>query len=134
MLGRRTPYRKREGFCRIWSVLGSVLLLAAVVVLRADAQTARSAQNAQNAEPYLVERKQIGDPRSRFELRFGEARDKCTAWRLETIGRPDGYAVLEVKEPADRTVLLEAQMSQQHLELIVGDDACSYRVRIERNK
>ena len=46
----------------------------------------------------------------------------------------NGDAVFDLKEPADKTVLLSLENSERHIELVIGDAQCSYRIRIERNK
>jgi hypothetical protein len=42
--------------------------------------------------------------------------------------------VFDLKEPVDKSVILDSQFSSLHLELVLGDAECSYRIRIERNK
>lgn len=119
----------------------SLLLSIAAFVLVAYAQSTgvQSGWRPAEVKPYLIERRQIGDgpkadPWLRFELRFGEAREKCRTWRFETRGQADGHAVFDLKEPVDKSVILELQDSPQHLELVLGNAECSYRIRIERNK
>lgn len=126
---------KRAGGCSSWSLTLLLVLLATMAALRVDAQTANSPQiSPDSANPYLVEQRQIGDPRPRFELRFGEPQKTCTSWRLEATGQADGYAVLDVKEPADKKVILDIQSETKSMRFVIGDVACNYRITIERNK
>lgn len=126
----------------IWGGLALLLFLASASVLGVHAQSG-AVQTEQRvpaeAKPFIVERRQIGegtkaDPWLRFELRFGESREKCRIWRFEARGQADGHAVFDLQEPADKSVILDFQFSPQHLEFVLGDAECNYRIRIERNK
>jgi hypothetical protein len=113
-------------------------LLSAASLFVAHAQLGPPRAPAE-AKPFIIERRQIGggtttDPWLRFELRFGEPLEKCRIWRFEAQGRADGHAVFDLKEPVDQSIILEMHDGPQHLELLLGDADCSYRIRIERNK
>ena len=60
--------------------LASLLLLAAVFVPIVHAQSGPPAwprqRSSDEARPVIVERRTVGDPRPRFELRFGEPRER----------------------------------------------------------
>lgn len=129
---------KRDIFFFILRGLMSLLLVSFVAVAHAQPVTVQQRAPTE-AKPFIVERLQIEDgaktdPWLRFELRFGEPREKCRTWRFETRGQADGHAVFDLKEPVDQSVILELRDSPQHLELVLGDAECSYRIRIERNK
>ncbi len=127
MYRRQASYRNRPKGYRIWPVPMAVVFLLAMTV-------AQSSQGAE-AEPVLTERRIIGDPRAHFDLRFGQAPQKCTAWRLQALGHPDGYASVDVTHPTDKKVLREIELNSDYFEFVIGDDdVCSYRVRIERRK
>ncbi len=139
---RLGPNPSRPRSYLILGGLTSLLFLASASVLGVHAQSG-AVQTEQRvpteAKPFIVERRSVVegtklDPRPRFELRFGEPREKCTTWRIEVWVQPDGHAVFDLKEPADKKVLLDAQFSPRHLELALGDADCNYRIRIERNK
>lgn len=104
-----------------------------------SASSEDSRRSPTEAKPFIVERRQIGDgpktdPWLRFELRFGEPREKCRTWRFETRGQADGHAVFDLNEPFDESVISVSQFGSQHIELVLGDAECSYRIRIERSK
>lgn len=113
----------------------TVLPLAAFGI--AYAQSSAVPSPAQK-KPFIIEQSDITDgkrdPRSRFYLMFGEARENCTAWRFETSALTNGYAVFELKDPSDKKAVLKLAASEQHLELVLGDANCNYRITIERVK
>lgn len=126
-----------------YSVLGglaSLLFLVIAFALGVHAQPATDQRRAlSEAKPFIVERQQIGegtktDPWLRFELRFGEPREKCRTWHFDVKGQADGHAVFDLKEPVDKSIILDSQFGPQHLEFVLGDADCNYRIRIERNK
>lgn len=129
--GRKASHLIRRSFA-------SLLLVAAVFVPIVHAQSGPPAwprqRSSDEARPVIVERRAVGDPRPRIELRFGEPWERCTTWRFETWVQTNGDAVFELKEPADKTVLLGLENSERHIEFVIGDAQCSYRIRIERNK
>lgn len=118
----------------------SISVLLTVYTAIAYAQPVATEEGAATeAKPFIIERRQIGDgpktdPWLRFELWFGERAEKCRPWRVEMQGQRDGHAVFDVKEPVDKSVILDSQFSPQHLEVVLGDADCNYRIRIERNK
>lgn len=123
----------------MWGGLVLLLLLALASFRIAYAQSgAAQTDIPKEAQPFLVERSRIvdgkRDPRFLTELRFGEARENCTVWRFEMSAKSNGHAVVELKEPDDKKVLLNLDFSPQSLELVLGDADCNYRIRIERNK
>jgi hypothetical protein len=95
-----------------------------------------AAESEIQKQPYLIERSDLADgkrdPRVRIYLLFGELRENCTVWRFETSTQSNGHAMFELKEPGDKNVVLKSDSSDQHLELVLGDVGCSYRISIER--
>ncbi len=131
---RRSGFR---AFCATWQSLACLLLLAAFVA-DAQAQSGPPAlprqRSSDEVNPLFIERRTVGDPRSRFELRFGAPGERCQTWRAEISSQPNGDAVFELKEPADKKVLRDLAYGERHVEYVVGDEQCNYRIRIERSK
>lgn len=138
MRKRSGPGSDRRVACTIWRSLACGLVLTAVVASHLHAQSGPPALPRQgssdDATPVIVERRTVGDARARFELRFGAPWERCQVWRAETWSQPNGDAVFELKEPADKKVLLGLARGERHAEFVIGDAECSYRIRIERNK
>ncbi len=126
--------------CRFCSTVGrlAVLLFLSLVTFGIAYAQSDAVPSPTQKKPFIIEQSDITDgkrdPRSRFYLLFGEARENCTAWRFETSALTNGYAVLELKEPADKKAMLKLAASEQHLELVLGDANCNYRITIERVK
>jgi len=92
-----------------------------------------------DATPYVIERRKIinnatFDSRLRFEATLGQLREGCATWRIETFVRPDGRLIFQLNDPADKKVVLDGRFDQQHLEFVLGDPECNYKITIERNK
>lgn len=129
-------------------VASAVLLTVLAPRLMAQAPTGRVELPAaepwrrapgQEVVPALVERRSLSpdDPAESllsFELRMGGPRTGCAPWRFGTWGLPDGRVIFQIDERTDRKVLLSQDIGGDHLDLIVGDAICNYRVRIERNR
>jgi hypothetical protein len=74
------------------------------------------------------------DMRRRTVHSFGGPREGCPRWRFEVLAEVDGRIVFQVNEPYDREIILGGHSGDNSHEVLVGDDACQFRVKIERNK
>ena len=139
MRERLPDNRNRKLSCSVAGGLALLFLLGPASIRIVHAQSKPILSETRNeAHPYVVERSRIvqgkRDPRVRFDLLFGEARANCTAWSFETSAQPNGRAIFELKQPVDANVVLKLDSSPQHIEFVLGDADCNYRVRIERIK
>jgi hypothetical protein len=139
MFKRLRITNSRELSYPIAGMVAFLLLLTLASFQVANAQSAPNpAETRKEARPLFIERSQFvdgkRDPRLRLEFLFAEPRENCTAWRFETSVQSNGHAIFELKEPGDKKVVLSSDFGERHLEFVLGDADCSYRVRIERIK
>lgn len=129
----------RELFYPVAGTVALFLLLASAFVRMTYAQSELiPAETRKEARPILIERSEFidgkRDPRVRIHLLFGEPRENCPVWRFETSAQSNGRAMFELKEPGDKNVVLSSDFGERHIEFVLGDPGCNYRIRIERNK
>ncbi|MBX9778378.1 MAG: hypothetical protein K2Y71_28725 [Xanthobacteraceae bacterium] len=81
-----------------------------------------------------VEKAGPRDMRRRVVHPFGGPREGCPRWRFEVLAETDGRIVFQVNEPYDHEVILGGFSDDNSHEVLLGDDACRFRVKIERSK
>jgi hypothetical protein len=118
-----------------------VVLLSSLLGVGAAAQTTdtpaqSSSPSKSTVAPIEVRVEKAGprDMRRRVVHPFGGPREGCPRWRFEVLAEPDGRIVFQVNEPYDREIILGGFSDDNTYEVLVGDDACRFRMKIERSK
>jgi hypothetical protein len=79
-----------------------------------------------------VVKSQIHDVRRRSVISFGELREGCPLWRFEMSSEANGRVVFQVNEPVERQVVLRDKEDDNSYQILLGDAACRFQVKIER--
>jgi hypothetical protein len=117
-----------------------VVLLLFLLGVGAAAQTtdtpSPSPPSKSTVAPIEVRVEKAGprDMRRRTVHSFGGPREGCPRWRFEVLAETDGRIVFQVNEPYDREIILGGLSGDNSHEVLVGDHACQFRVKIERSK
>jgi len=121
-------------------IVRAALLLSALSI-GAAAQTADTPQQSSppstsTVAPIEVRVEKAGprDMRRRTVHAFGGPREGCPRWRIEVLAETDGRIVFQVNEPYDREIILGGLSDGNAHEVLLGDDTCRFRVKIERSK
>jgi len=75
--------------------------------------------------------KEKRDMRSREVIVFDKPREGCPLWRFEMTGDANGRIIFQVNEPLEPAIVRRSVQREKEFEMILGDKACRFRIRIE---
>ena len=78
-----------------------------------------------------VVKSQTRDVRRRSVISFGEIREGCPLWRFEMSSDANGRVIFQVNEPVERQIVLRDKEDDNSYQILLGDTACRFQVKIE---
>jgi hypothetical protein len=112
-----------------------VALALSLLNVAAAAQTTVSSPPSKSTvapiEVRVEKMKEKRDARRREVIVFDKPREGCPLWRFEMLSDANGRIVFQVNEPVEPNIVKRDVQRSNEFEMILGDNTCRFRIRIE---
>ena len=109
-------------------------LVLPLLSIGAAAQTTDAPPSKSTVAPVEVrveKMKERRDARRREVIAFDKPREGCPLWRFEMSSDANGRIVFQVNEPVEPNIVRRDVQRSNEFEMILGDQTCRFRIRIE---
>lgn len=129
-----SPINKASALGRFLRVALLLSLLGVGAVAQTTDAPPKSSASKSTVAPIEVrveKMKEKRDARQRAVIVFDKPREGCLLWRFEMYSDANGRIVFQVNEPVEPGIVTRSVQRDKEYEMMLGDKACRFRMRIE---